>query len=159
MKKLITILLLLSLTLTPKANASTKRYTLYGTAYNANCVDCGNKFVAVITDDGNEWHMTTNVKVKDGQKVKLRMDTMGTPSIYDDEIVSIKKVKRKTLKEFYDTIPLTTEVEFFDSKGNLILDEYNVQNIGAIVEKYGNTTNYSTSKQGNFIFIDLWAVK
>lgn len=94
MKKLFIVLaLVLTIAPTNKANAASQKYTLYGIIYNAECVDCGNKFLAVITDDGNEWHLTSNRKYKDGQRVKLRMNTRETESIYDDVIIKIRKVK------------------------------------------------------------------
>lgn len=93
MKKLLAILVL-SLALNPCHAEASTRYTLYGTAYNAVCSDCGNQFVEIHTDDGNIWHMT-DVELADGQRVKLRMDSLGTESVIDDEIIKIKKVGMK----------------------------------------------------------------
>ena len=94
MKKLM-IMLTLALTLVPncKANANTtNKYILYGYAYNANCSHCGNEFIEVYTDDGNVWTLT-GTEIKDGQRVRLRMDSKGTKSVLDDEIVKIRVVK------------------------------------------------------------------
>ena len=49
----------------------------------------------------------------------------------------------KTLKEFYDSIISDKEVAIYNSKNELILNWFNICNCDEIVEKYGNTINYS----------------
>ena len=49
----------------------------------------------------------------------------------------------KTLREFYDAIKPDKEIAIYNSKNELMLNWFNVFDCDEIVEKYGDTTNYS----------------
>ena len=49
----------------------------------------------------------------------------------------------KTLRKFYDAITSDKEIAIYNSKNELMLNQFNVCDCDEIVEKYGDTTNYS----------------
>lgn len=102
-KKMIILLVVLSLIIPLQAEAKTSKYrTMTGTYYNYMCI---------VTKDGNEWllsdyqskknlYMVYNKKsrcympiFKPGQKVKVKFDTRGTKRKTDDRIIKVTKVK------------------------------------------------------------------
>ena len=61
----------------------------------------------------------------------------------------------KTLKEFYDSIIPHKEIAIYNSKNELILNWFNVCDCDEIVEKYGDTTNYSCDETDTRVDIVL----
>ena len=61
----------------------------------------------------------------------------------------------KTLREFYDAIKPDKEIAIYNSKNELMLNWFNVCDCDEIVEKYGNTTNYSYDEYATRIDIVL----
>ena len=61
----------------------------------------------------------------------------------------------KTLKDFYDSIPLEKEVAIYNLNNELILNRFNVCDCDEIVEKYGETINYRYEEYDEIVYIIL----
>lgn len=61
----------------------------------------------------------------------------------------------KTLKDFYDSIPLEKEVAIYNLNNELILNRFNVCDCDEIVKQHGNTTNYNYEEYDNRVYINL----
>lgn len=68
-------------------------------------------------------------------------------------------VRPMSLEEYYATIPLDVEIEIFNKYGKLIMNKNNVHDINAIVEEYDCITNFTVTKEGKYVYIDLLDVE
>lgn len=99
LKKLIApltlILVLIIITVVVLININ-ETITLEGTVSNKTETS-----VYIITTDGSEWEVN-NPKIKNnlliGTKVLVQLDTLGTESIIDDEIINIEIIEKEEVK-------------------------------------------------------------
>ena len=99
---ILAVIALIILSSFPVQAKKVKTRTTTGTYYN---------YMSIVTKDGREWllsdkqskrnpylrwdkkHKVYKARFKDGQKVKVVFDTIGTKKKYDDRIISVRIVK------------------------------------------------------------------